>query len=334
MARKFLDSDGAARLAEHVQAMPDGKTVEYSIDGSSKTLHVKDGGIATSKLADLSVTSSKVANLSIGTGKIANGAVTSGKVADSSISTSKIVDKAVTREKLADDILGDLTGASPGRDLADYSEADLSKMVNDESINTLDLKYLIGQERTISLSGYGDKTAVCIGVRADDKTGGGKVGMTLMFKESVGQNRVIDTSSLTYQFDGSDLDSSIERMFSSFPSEWRSIMVKADKVMYSLGNGTKKNIVSRSLTLISKTESGNDPEVDYGDRIVEGAAYELFATLDKSIGYFSSGGDSWTRSRAGNKTKTFVYYDSTGYMQTRYGELNTRKYEVHPIFFI
>jgi len=87
-----------------VGAAADGTTIELS----SNTLTVKDGGISAAKLASSAVTSAKIATGAVTNAKLGSDAVTSAKIADNAINSEHYVDGSIDTVHLADDAV---TGA-------------------------------------------------------------------------------------------------------------------------------------------------------------------------------------------------------------------------------
>ena len=87
-----------------VGAAADGTTIELS----SNTLTIKDGGVSTAKLASSAVTSAKIATGAVTNAKLGADAVTSAKIADNAINSEHYVDGSIDTVHLADDAV---TGA-------------------------------------------------------------------------------------------------------------------------------------------------------------------------------------------------------------------------------
>lgn len=87
-----------------VGAAADGTTIELS----SNTLTIKDGGVSAAKLASSAVTSAKIATGAVTNAKLGTDAVTGAKIADNAINSEHYVDGSIDTAHLADDAV---TGA-------------------------------------------------------------------------------------------------------------------------------------------------------------------------------------------------------------------------------
>lgn len=142
MANKYLDQAGLQHYTQLVQGMADGDTIEYgTVKGESgKKLHVAripDGSVGTSALAS------------------------------SSITTEKYADGSVTYAKLADDITKVITQPQIGKDLGAYTWQEFMQLVNDPANAADDFAYMVGQTKSLQISGYGNFIFRIIGVGQD-----------------------------------------------------------------------------------------------------------------------------------------------------------------------
>lgn len=132
-----LDGTTAGNLQaqiNQIMEMADGFDLENAVDGLSIEYAVPES-IASKKL----------------------------KLKDGGVETRYIADGSVTVSKLSPDVIKMIT-PQPGSNLADYTYAELAAMMQDETIELSQLQYLVGQERSLALTGYGTYTLRCVSI--------------------------------------------------------------------------------------------------------------------------------------------------------------------------
>lgn len=172
MANKYLDQAGLQHYTQLVQGMADGDTIEYgTVKGESgKKLHVAripDGSVGTSALAS------------------------------SSITTEKYADGSVTYAKLEDDITKVITQPQIGKDLGAYTWQEFMQLVNDPANGADDFAYMVGQTKSLQISGYGDFVFRIIGVGQDVRASDSQPAKITFMIEDVLANHRMNASNTT-----------------------------------------------------------------------------------------------------------------------------------------
>lgn len=138
---------------DFVQAALDGTTAGNLQAQINQIMEMADGFDLANAVDDLSIEYAVPA--SVASNKL--------KLKDGGVETRYIADGAVTVPKLSPDVIKMIT-PQPGSNLADYTYAELAAMMGDETIALSQLQYLVGQERSLALTGYGTYTLRCVSI--------------------------------------------------------------------------------------------------------------------------------------------------------------------------
>lgn len=121
-ASDIVDGSGLSFSGLTLSVNVDNSTIEISSD----SLRLKDGGVTSAKIADGTITGTDIASGTItsgniqdgtiATGDIADGQITSAKILDGTIATGDIADGAVTSQKIADGTITDTDVAAANKD--------------------------------------------------------------------------------------------------------------------------------------------------------------------------------------------------------------------------
>ena len=138
---------------DFVQAALDGTTAGNLQAQINQIMQMADGFDLANAVDDLSI--EYAVPSSIASNRL--------KLKDGGVETRYIADGSVTVPKLSPDVIKMIT-PQPGSNLADYTYAELAAMMGDETIELSQLQYLVGQERSLSLTGYGTYKLRCVSI--------------------------------------------------------------------------------------------------------------------------------------------------------------------------
>lgn len=193
-------------------------------------------------------------------------------VKDGGVTTDKIADGAVTTDKLSKDAIGSLTEPKPGKALSAYTWEELGILFSNEKYSVEDLKYFIGQTKTVSMSGIGEEDFICIGIRHDNAESGGKAGITLMSGNVITKKAMNSSGSASGGWESCEVRTWLNGDFlESLPKDLQSAIKKVKKkYLKSPGAGVSESV--DSIFLISLPEVSGVKT--YGD---DGDVYEYWS---------------------------------------------------------
>ena len=198
------------------------------------------------------------------------------QVNDLSIGTEHLKDKSVTQAKLGDDVasyIQDVIKPQPGKDIGAYTWQELIEMANDQDIELADLDYLIGQSRTIRITGYGEFAFQLVGIGHDTLASGGTSKLLTFQSIDVVCNHNMNSSNTT----SGGWASSAMRTFmngellSKFPQYVRDVIKEVKKPYCATANGATQYSNDKLFLASEKEVFGTS---SYGN---DGAQYEYWS---------------------------------------------------------
>lgn len=253
----------------------DNETIAYSQKpgGSKETLHVPSGGIGTEE--------KKNSSISI--------------------------------EKLSKDVVDKINTKPLGLNVSAYTWEELSAIVNNDSITTEELQYLVGQTKSVTISGYGMFDFQVIGVRNDDLSdGSGKAGLTFQSVPCITTQNMNSTNDTTGGWASTSMRSWLNStIYNAISSDLKPYVKKVKKKYCATTTYSNVSTCDDYLFLTSHIEVLGDS--NYG---AEGTWYQYWSlhdSNDERIKYLNSTKkDWWFRSVNSSSEFRYVYTDGRG----------------------
>ena len=241
-----------------------------------------------------------------------------------------------------------LFGVTPKASANDYSWTELSRISSEIAACESDEAALQMAQSYNLLN-----AAVIIGFRHDDKTEGGKAGISFMVKNCVSTHAMNAEATNAGGWEQSDMRSYLNDEFiNRLPDDLRSVVVAVDKSTNNIGKTTSPDCVTKtsdSLWLLSNVEVvGEMDPVNYRGmktstaeiNNIEGGQYQLFqywspAPTGISETMIKSGVDGeaigwWLRTALPTSDDVFLAFDDAG--KARVNGISNEMYGVSPCF--
>lgn len=188
------------------------------------------------------------------------------RVKNGGLQTVHYADGSVTYAKLADDVEQAILKPKVGKDIAAYSWDELIEMANDPTMVN-EIGYLIGQARSIKITGYGLVDFQLVGIRHHDLASGGKSAMTFMTVLAVDNHKMNSNNTTSGGWANCAMRSWLNStVYGAFP-EYMKDYIKQVKVPYCETSGGTVKTCNDNLFLASSieltglsTQGGNDGE--------------------------------------------------------------------------
>lgn len=174
----------------------------------------------------------------------------------------------------------------------------------------------VGDTKTISVNGTNYEFQI-IGFNHDNKTAGGKAGITFQMVDCLSTSYKMNSSSTNNGgWKNSAMRSSMSTFLSQLPSDLQSV-IKAVNKMVSVGNNTSTiETVSDKLFLLSEVEIFGSTNYSFAG---EGSQYDWYKAGNTKVKKVNgSAGNWWERSPRSGSTSNFCYVDGSG--NANYGD--------------
>lgn len=147
------------------------------------------------------------------------------------------------------------------------------------------------QVKSVTLSDGTQTTVQIVGFAHDNKTEGGKAGITFIFGDAIKEGRMNENDTSEGGWEDSLMRIDLAQLMESLPSDLKSTIVPVDKLTNNVGKTTDVSAVSVTsdyLWLFSYVELGGEPTVDSYNRYApvlsaEGSQYKLFADYKNEV---------------------------------------------------
>lgn len=202
----------------------------------------------------------------------------------------------------------------------DYS--DLKKLSDAVKADPTSFQWLIGRQKTIPLSGYGNIPFRIIGICANKDSQDQNIGLTFQATCAVSKcnfapGAVIGSNNYSYD---STIRSSVTNLLSAFPSDLQGI-IEAPKIYYSNGGKGSSMLTADKVWITSSYEMCASASVSNGTAYNETNAFQYNywssrSAADRSMNLLPSGSSTVIATRTtavrSNSTVILVCIDTSG----------------------
>lgn len=160
----------------------------------------------------------------------------------------------ITADWLDESVRSLITKPALGKDIGAYSWGELVALANDPSVAAGDMAYLIGQTRSITLTGYGNHDFQLIGIGADKPASGTSKLLTFQSVDIITTRAMNSSNVTTGGWGGSAMRTWLNGTFlAAFPKYVRDV-IKPVRKQYAATKGGTLATSTDSLFLLSEME--------------------------------------------------------------------------------